>query len=234
MPPPLVVVAAFTNVHEAHLAQSMLEAAGFEVMIADEHVVSMDWMLSNAIGGVKVLVPEDRLEEAKALLASNVMSVDPALAAGADEAFAADPFDLQRFIDAQEGIYEQALAEIRAGLKQSHWMWFIFPQYEGLGSSPTSRHYAIKSRHEARAYLEHPTLGARLIECAEAALSVNAPLAVNVFGYPDDLKLWSSATLFAAVSRPCSVFERVLTKWFGGEPDKATLRLISAPSAALS
>lgn len=137
-----------------------------------------------------------------------------------------DPFDLQRFVDAQQGVYEQALAEIRDGRKRSHWMWFIFPQYQGLGSSATSRHYAIKSREEARAYLEHPVLGARLIACAKAALAADAPSAADVFGYPDDLKLRSSATLFAAVSPPGSVFERLLAKWFAGKPDQATLELI--------
>jgi uncharacterized protein (DUF1810 family) len=136
------------------------------------------------------------------------------------------PFDLQRFVDAQDGQYEQALAEIIAGRKRSHWMWFIFPQYEGLGSSPMSRHFAIKSRAEARAYAEHPVLGPRLIECAAAALALDAPSAVEVFGHPDDLKLRSSATLFAAVSEPGSVFERLLAKWFGGERDEKTLKLI--------
>ena len=137
-----------------------------------------------------------------------------------------DPFDLQRFVDAQHGHYEQALAEIRAGVKQSHWMWFIFPQYAGLGSSATSRHFAIKSRAEAVAYVEHPILGPRLIECTKAALAVDATTAIEVFGYPDDLKLRSSATLFAAVSERGSVFERLLEKWFRREPDEKTLRLM--------
>ena len=223
----LVVAAAFTSVHEAQFARSVLEAAGIEAMIADEHVVSMDWLYSNAIGGVKVLVPLDRLEEARAVLDSEAM-VAPADADDLMEVKPADPFNLQRFVDAQDGIYEQALAEIKAGLKQSHWMWFIFPQYEGLGSSPLSQRYAIKSRAEARAYLDHPILGARLLECAEAALAVDVRLVVNLFGYPDDLKLWSSTTLFAAVSSPNSVFERLLAKWFGGEPDKKTLSALSA------
>jgi uncharacterized protein (DUF1810 family) len=146
----------------------------------------------------------------------------------ADEALAADPFDLQRFVDGQEGVYDQALAEIHAGQKHSHWMWFIFPQFQGLGSSPTSEHYAIRSRAEAQAYLAHPILGPRLIECAEAALAVDAPLAVSVFGHPDDLKLRSSATLFASVAAPGSVFEGLLAKWFDGEPDTKTLSALSA------
>ncbi len=221
-----VVAAAFTNVHEAHLAQSSLEAAGFEVLVADEHLVSVDWMLSNAIGGVKVVVREDRVEEARALLASSMMTIDPALAASAEEAFAADPFDLQRFVDAQEGIYDQALAELSAGLKQSHWMWFIFPQIEGLGSSAMSLRYAIKSREEARAYLEHPVLGPRLIECVEAVLQIEDRSATDMFGSPDDLKLQSSATLFAAVAGAGSVFDRLLTRLFAGARDEATLRRI--------
>lgn len=139
----------------------------------------------------------------------------------------ADAFDLQRFVDAQDGVYAQALAEITAGRKQSHWMWFIFPQFDGLGSSPTARHFAIKSRDEARAYLAHAVLGPRLIECTEAALALDAPSAADVFGYPDDLKLRSSATLFAAVSAPGSAFEQLLSKWYGGVPDGKTLALMS-------
>lgn len=224
----LVVAAAFTSVHDAAFARSALEAAGIEAMIADEHVISMDWFYSNAIGGVKVLVPRDRLEEARAVLDSEAM-VATADADDVTEAERpADIFNLQRFVDAQDGVYEQALAEIKAGLKQSHWMWFIFPQYQGLGSSPLSQRYAIKSRAEAQAYLDHPILGDRLLECAEAALAVDVRLVVNLFGYPDDLKLWSSATLFAAVSSPESVFARLLVKWFGGEPDKKTLSALSA------
>jgi uncharacterized protein (DUF1810 family) len=221
-----VVAAAFTNVHQAHLAKSSLEGAGFDVMVADEHLVSMDWMLSNAIGGVKVLVREDRVEEARALLASSMMTVDPALAASAEEAYAADPFDLQRFLDAQEGIYDQALAEISAGLKQSHWMWFIFPQHEGLGSSAMSLRYAITSREEARAYLEHPVLGPRLVACAEAVLQLEGRSAAEIFGHPDDLKLQSSATLFAEVAEAGSVFDRLLTELFAGVRDAKTLRLL--------
>ena len=135
--------------------------------------------------------------------------------------------DLQRFVDAQAGTYEQALAEINAGLKRSHWMWFIFPQIDGLGSSPTARHYAIKSRDEARAYLQHPVLGPRLLECAAAVLVIDAKSARDIFGTPDDLKLRSSATLFAAVSPKGSIFARLLDKYFGGEADPRTLGLMS-------
>src|SRR4051812_26402047 len=112
----------------------------------------------------------------------------------------ADPHNLGRFVLAQEGVYEQALAEIRNGRKRSHWMWYIFPQFEGLGSSAISKQYSIKRVAEARAYLSYPVLGPRLLECAEAALRVQGQTAFEVFGSPDDLKLWSCATLFAHVS----------------------------------
>lgn len=140
---------------------------------------------------------------------------------------AADPYDLYRFVRAQEAAYDRALAELRAGRKRSHWMWYIFPQVAGLGFSATSRHYAIKSLEEAKAYLAHTLLGPRLIECAEAALQVDGRSAHEIFGSPDDLKLRSSATLFAQVSPEGSVFHRLLDKYFQGQPDTATLRLLS-------
>ena len=138
-----------------------------------------------------------------------------------------DPFSLNRFVEAQEGAYERALSEIRAGQKRSHWMWFIFPQYDGLGFSSISKRYAIKSLAEAEAYLRHPVLGPRLLECAEAALAVEGRSAAEIFGFPDDMKLRSCATLFARASPPRSVFECVLDKYFKGEPDERTLQLIS-------
>jgi len=113
-----------------------------------------------------------------------------------------DPYDLERFLKAQESSYERALAEIRNGEKVSHWMWYIFPQLEGLGSSPTARRYSIKSLEEARAYLGHPVLGPRLKGCAEAVLAVAGRSAWAIFGSPDDFKLRSSATLFSLVSPP--------------------------------
>jgi uncharacterized protein (DUF1810 family) len=145
---------------------------------------------------------------------------------------AGDPHDLARFVQAQEDDYEQALAEVRAGRKRSHWMWYVFPQYDGLGFSPTSRLYSIKSLAEARAYLAHPVLGPRLIECAEAALGVEGRSALEVFGSPDDMKLRSCATLFAVVSPPGSVFERLLDRYFGGQRDDKTLRLVGAEPKA--
>ena len=118
-----------------------------------------------------------------------------------------DPFDLGRFVQAQQGVYSRALAEIKNGNKRTHWMWFIFPQIDGLGSSATARKYAISGIEEAEAYLKHPELGPRLVECAEAALAVEGRSATEIFGYPDDLKLKSCATLFAAVATPGSVFD---------------------------
>ena len=140
----------------------------------------------------------------------------------------ADPYDLTRFVLGQELNYEDALSEIRNGRKRSHWMWYIFPQYQGLGSSPTSRRYAIKSMAEASAYLQHPILGPRLLECAEAALGVTGRSAHELFGSPDDMKLQSCATLFASVSPPGSVFERLLEKYFDGTRDEKTLSLLGS------
>jgi uncharacterized protein (DUF1810 family) len=137
-----------------------------------------------------------------------------------------DPYDLERFVQAQEADYTQALAEIRGGRKRSHWMWYVFPQFEGLGQSPTSRRYAIKSVAEADAYLKHPVLGPRLLECCEAVLAVEGRSAHEIFGSPDDLKLRSCATLFACVSPAGSVFDRLLERYFQGRRDEATLRLI--------
>jgi uncharacterized protein (DUF1810 family) len=143
-----------------------------------------------------------------------------------------DAHDLARFVDAQRGSYERALAEITSGRKRSHWMWYVFPQLAGLGVSAKSRKYAIASLAEAEAYLRHEVLGPRLVACAHAALAVEGGSAREIFGSPDDLKLRSSATLFAQVSAAGSVFHRLLEKYFGGEPDEATLRLIAASGAS--
>lgn len=138
-----------------------------------------------------------------------------------------DPRDLARFVRAQESDYEQALAEIRAGRKRSHWMWYVFPQFAGLGASPTSQYFAIRSLEEARAYLRHPLLGPRLLESCQAVNDLDGVSAHDVFGSPDDMKLRSCATLFALVSPPGSVFERLLERYFVGEPDEATRRLVT-------
>jgi uncharacterized protein (DUF1810 family) len=137
-----------------------------------------------------------------------------------------DPYELNRFISAQTGVYDRALAELRDGLKRSHWMWFIFPQIDGLGHSPTTRLYSIKSLDEARQYLSHPVLGARLVESAEAVLAVSGLSASDIFGHPDDWKLQSSMTLFALVAEPGSVFERVLEKYYQGKRDSMTLQIL--------
>jgi uncharacterized protein (DUF1810 family) len=136
------------------------------------------------------------------------------------------PHDLSRFVEAQGDTYARALSEIRNGDKRTHWMWFIFPQIEGLGTSSTARFYSIKNAEEARAYLQHPVLGPRLVECAEAALGVQGRSAHEIFGFPDDLKLKSCATLFAAVSPAGSVFDRLLEKYYGGERDEKTVALL--------
>jgi uncharacterized protein (DUF1810 family) len=138
-----------------------------------------------------------------------------------------DPFNLRRFISAQEMIYTDVLAELQDGRKRTHWMWFIFPQFDGLGYSTTSKHYAIKSKEEARSYLSHPVLGKRLTECAETILSVQGRSAAEIFGSPDDMKLKSSMTLFAAVTASGSVFARVLEKYFRGQQDSRTLDLLA-------
>jgi uncharacterized protein (DUF1810 family) len=140
----------------------------------------------------------------------------------------ADPFDLNRFVQAQGTEFAQALSEIESGQKQTHWMWYIFPQFDGLGHSSMAKRYAIKSAAEAKAYLAHPDLGPRLIACAEALLRIQGRSALAIFGSPDDLKLMSSATLFAAVSAPGSVFTRVLDKFYDGACDDTTLRLMGA------
>jgi uncharacterized protein (DUF1810 family) len=137
-----------------------------------------------------------------------------------------DKFNLQRFVDAQAGIYPAALAEIRRGAKRSHWMWFIFPQLAGLGRSDMARRYAIGSLEEARAYLAHPLLGARLRECVEALQDLSGVTAEAVFGGVDAVKLRSSLTLFAAASES-DLFAAALDRWFG-EPDPATLQLLAS------
>jgi uncharacterized protein (DUF1810 family) len=134
-----------------------------------------------------------------------------------------DAHNLGRFLEAQEHDYDRALAEIRSGRKRTHWMWYIFPQFAGLGVSQLSQKYAVRSLSEAEAYISHPILGPRLIECAEAVLGMEGHSATEIFGTPDDMKLRSCATLFEMVSPPGSVFERVLTKDFEGVRDPLTL-----------
>ncbi|HQU83344.1 MAG TPA: DUF1810 domain-containing protein [Pyrinomonadaceae bacterium] len=134
--------------------------------------------------------------------------------------------DLQRFINAQEGDFEDAFREIKNGRKQSHWMWYIFPQIAGLGFSSTSRFYAIKDINEAENYLAHPTLGKRLVEISEVLLTLEGKSANQIFGSPDDMKLKSSMTLFGALEDTNPVFQKVLDKYFDGDRDRRTLELI--------
>ncbi len=148
---------------------------------------------------------------------------------------AQDPYNLARFTNAQERDYSTALAELKAGQKRSHWVWYVFPQIAGLGRSETSRFYAIASLAEAESYLHHPVLGARLQECAAAILAVKNRSALQIMGSPDDVKLWSCMTLFAHVAGPDSVFVRVLDAYFGGRQDAETLRLLEqAPAGTKS
>ena len=134
--------------------------------------------------------------------------------------------DLGRFLNAQEGVYPQALRELRNGSKESHWMWYIFPQLRGLGTSGKAVRFGIASLDEARAYLGHPVLGPRLLECCAALLEVDGLSALEILGPPDDMKLRSSATLFSLVSPAGSRFHALLDKFFGGCPDPATLELV--------
>jgi uncharacterized protein (DUF1810 family) len=141
-----------------------------------------------------------------------------------------DPFDLKRFVEAQSTEYEDALAELRVGRKRSHWIWFIFPQLKGLGRSSTSEYYGIGSIDEAKAYLRHPLLGRRLVECAELVNRVEESSVDEIFGFPDNLKFRSSMTLFAEAAEDKTIFEAALKKYFGGEPDARTLELLSGNS----
>jgi uncharacterized protein (DUF1810 family) len=134
--------------------------------------------------------------------------------------------NLGRFLNAQKSVYADVLSELKRGKKRSHWMWFIFPQIAGLGRSPTAKFYAIENLDEASAYLNHPLLGARLIECAEALLSIKGKTASEIMGHPDDMKLRSSMTLFASIERSDSLFTAVLERYFQGEPDELTLNRI--------
>jgi len=141
----------------------------------------------------------------------------------------ADPFDLQRFVLAQDsgGTVDRALRELRAGRKQTHWMWFVLPQLAGLGRSPTAQRYAVSGLPEARAYLRHPVLGPRLRACAEVLAGLDAPDAERVLGPVDAQKLRSSMTLFAHAAPGERVFREVLDRWWGGEPDERTVAALA-------
>jgi uncharacterized protein (DUF1810 family) len=137
-----------------------------------------------------------------------------------------DPHRLQRFVDAQDGVFDRALGELRGGCKRSHWMWFIFPQAAGLGFSEMARLYAIASRKEAAAYLGHPILGPRLVACAQAVCRIEGCSAHDIFASPDDFKFRSSMTLFAEVAADEGIFAEASRKYFDGRPDDATLKAL--------
>ena len=137
---------------------------------------------------------------------------------------ASDPYNLERFVRAQAPVYESVLSELRNGMKVSHWMWFIFPQIEGLGRSAVSIEYAISSRDEASAYLKHSVLGPRLKECTGLVLLVEGRSITEIFGSPDDMKFRSSMTLYSRVASNDQIFERALQKYFDGTPDPLTLQ----------
>jgi len=137
-----------------------------------------------------------------------------------------DPFDLERFVHAQDAVMGVVRLELQTGRKRTHWMWFVFPQLRALGHSPTAQHYGISSLTEARTYLAHPVLGARLVECASLILAVHGRSAHDILGSPDDAKLWSSMTLFAAATPDSAVFGAVIRKYYNGIPDSRTIKLL--------
>ncbi|SDY54517.1 DUF1810 domain-containing protein [Halobellus clavatus] len=139
----------------------------------------------------------------------------------------ADPYDLHRFVEAQDPVIDQVKKELRSGRKRSHWMWFVFPQVAGLGSSQLAQRYAISSRDEAEAYLAHPVLGPRLRECTELVLDIDGRSANDIFGSPDDMKFRSSMTLFDAVTDGPTPFTAALSQYYDGEPDENTLQFLA-------
>ncbi len=138
-----------------------------------------------------------------------------------------DPYDLERFVHAQAPVYEQICAELKQGQKRSHWMWFVFPQIAGLGHSAMAQKYAIRSLDEAVAYLHHPILGARLVECTELVHAVDGRSIEQIFGLPDNLKFHSSMTLFSRASPSQEIFSKVIQKYFHGQFDAATLKTLA-------
>jgi uncharacterized protein (DUF1810 family) len=137
-----------------------------------------------------------------------------------------DPYDLERFVEAQSRVMDSVKAELRSGYKRGHWMWFVFPQIKGLGLSETARHFAIGSREEAAAYLKHPVLGPRLVECVRLVLGISARTSEQIFGEVDNLKFRSSMTLFGEVSVRETVFREALERYFDGDGDARTLEIL--------
>jgi uncharacterized protein (DUF1810 family) len=144
----------------------------------------------------------------------------------------ADPFYLDRFLQAQKNIYPQVIQELRSGAKTGHWMWFIFPQITGLGQTTQSRTYAIKTLDEARAYVQHLVLGQRLQECTELVIAVGRKSAHAIFGHPDDLKFRSSMTLFLRAAPEIDLFQRAIDKYYDGEQDARTLEILERQQAS--
>jgi uncharacterized protein (DUF1810 family) len=138
-----------------------------------------------------------------------------------------DAYNLQRFLDAQAHTYHTVLAELRAGRKSSHWIWFIFPQIAGLGHSAMAQQFAIGSLDEAKAYLQHPALGPRLRECTQLVLNVEGRSAEEIFGYPDNLKFRSCMTLFLTAATDNTIFKDALLKYFDGQPDQLTINILA-------
>ncbi|MDE3188711.1 MAG: DUF1810 domain-containing protein [Acidobacteriota bacterium] len=137
-----------------------------------------------------------------------------------------DLYQLERFVEAQAEVFPEVVGELRAGHKRGHWMWFIFPQMKGLGRSDMAQYYGIGSLEEASAYLRHPVLGPRLLQCTQVVNAVEGRTALEIFGFPDDMKFRSSMTLFARAAEDDAVFRAALEKYFGGEPDPLTLELL--------
>ena len=137
-----------------------------------------------------------------------------------------DPFNLARFVEAQASVYEQVISELRCGVKRTHWMWFVFPQLRGLGQSSTAKYYGISSLAEAKAYVVHPILGARLMTCTGLVLATRNRSLGDIFGFPDDMKFRSSMTLFDATASGSTVFRDALNRFSNGEPDTLTLELL--------
>ncbi len=137
-----------------------------------------------------------------------------------------DLFNLERFVVAQKNVYPTVIEELKSGVKISHWMWFIFPQVEGLGRTEIAKKYAIKSLDEAKAYVAHPLLGKRLQECIELVLDIDGKSANAIFGYPDDLKFKSSMTLFLVAAPHIDLFQRAINKYYDGHQDRLTIKLL--------
>lgn len=160
------------------------------------------------------------MPEVRHSLANKIEMPEPAIATD-------DPFNLARFVSAQQDSFDRAFSEVKLGRKSSHWMWYIFPQLRGLGHSKTAQFYGITGADEATAYLDHKLLGPRLIAICEAALSVEERSAIEIFGTPDDLKLQSCATLFAHATDTASVFKKIIDKYFDGKADPNTVQLLT-------